>query len=227
MALPVPPARRRPSLPYCEPAEGRDYWIVDGIFPDPEALVTRFQTLDAWELGFPHTGETWPGMRSRNALTPEELARLEAKVRELTGARRLWSEQPAGGGFLNHNVVQVVGATESGPRPHTDSRKLCRYAAVVYLTPGAPPQAGTTFYRLRYPDGTLSGNICPAPHANLHEALGVRSLPLQAWHPDVAIPNVFNRLLLYRADMVHSATSYFGHDLATKRMTALFFWMAE
>lgn len=38
-------------------------------------------------------------------------------------------------------------------------------------------------------------------------------LPLQAWHPEVTIPNVFIRLLLYRADLVHSATAYFGHDL--------------
>lgn len=218
---------RPPSLPYRKPTEGRDYWIVDGILPDPTALVARFCALEAWELGFPHTGETWPGMRSRGALRPEELEPLEAKVRELTGAKRLWCETAPDGAYLNHNVVQVVGARESGPRPHTDSRRLCRYAAVIYLTPRAPSAAGTTFYRLRYPNGTLGGNLCPPPHANLREALGVAGLPLQAWQPEVSVPNVFNRLLLYRADLVHSATGYFGHDLATKRMTALFFWMAE
>ncbi len=227
MPLPAPAPRRLPSLPYRKPQEGRDYWIVDGILPGAEAVVERFRTLEEWELGFPHTRETWPGMRSRNALTLAELAPVEAKVRELTGAKRLWSETAPDGAYLNHNVVQVVGAKESGPRPHTDSRKLCRYAAVIYLTPKAPAAAGTTFYRLRYPNGTLSGNVCPPPHANLREALGVTGLPLQAWQPELSIPNVFNRLLLYRADLVHSATSYFGHDLATKRMTALFFWMAE
>lgn len=220
-------AQRRPTLPYRRPQEGRDYWVVDGIFPDAEALAARLRSRQEWELGFPHARETWPGMRSRQALTAEELAPLEAKVRELTGARRLWAETAPGGAYLNHNVVQVVGARESGPRPHTDSRKLCRYAAVVYLTPRPPGGSGTTFYRLRYPDGTLGGNVCAPPHANLREALGMASLPLQAWHPELSVPNAFNRLLLYRADLVHSATGYFGHDLATKRMTALFFWMAE
>lgn len=224
MTMP-PPAP--PRLPYRKPSEGRDYWIVDDILPDPMALVERFRALEAWEMGFPYTQETWPGMRSRDALTPEELARIEAKVRELTRARRLWSETAPDGAFLNHNVVQVVGARESGPRPHTDSRRLCRYAAVIYLTPKAPAAAGTTFFRLRYPNGALGGNLCPPPHANLREALGVTGLPLQAWHPDVSVPNAFNRLLLYRADLVHSASGYFGHDLATKRMTALFFWMAD
>ena len=227
MPLPGPALKRLPALPYRKPTEGRDYWVVDGILPNPEVVVARFLGLEEWELGFPHTRETWPGMRSRNALTPQELVPVEAKVRELTGARRLWFEMAPDGAYLNHNVVQVVGARESGPRPHTDSRRLCRYAAVIYLTPKAPPGAGTTFYRLRYLNGTLSGNLCPPPHANLREALGVTGLPLQAWHPELSIPNVFNRLLLYRADLVHSATGYFGHDLATKRMTALFFWMAE
>lgn len=227
MPPPTPAARRLPSLPYRKPQEGRDYWLVDHILPDPEAVAARFRSLEAWEMGFPYTQETWPGMRSRNALTPDELAPLESKVRELTGAKRLWTEIAPDGAYLNHNVVQVVGEKESGPRPHTDSRKLCRYAAVIYLTPKAPANAGTTFYRLRYPNGTLSGNICPPPHTNLREALGVKGLPLQAWQPELSIPNVFNRLLLYRADLVHSATGYCGHDLVTKRMTALFFWMAE
>jgi hypothetical protein len=227
MSLPGPVPKRPPSLPYRKPEEGRDFWIVDGILPDAEGLVARFRGLDAWELGFPYTRETWPGMRSREALTAEELAPVEARVLELTGARRLWTETAPDGAYLNHNVVQVVGTGESGPRPHTDSRRLCRYAAVIYLTPRAPAAAGTTFYRLRYPNGALGGNLCPPPHANLREALGVKGLPLQAWHPELSIPNAFNRLLLYRADLVHSATGYFGHDLATKRMTALFFWMAE
>ncbi len=227
MPLPGKAPGRPPTLPYRKPQEGRDYWVVDGILPDPDAVVARFRGLEAWELGFPHTRETWPGMRARGALTAQELDPIEARVRELTGSRRLWTETAPDGAYLNHNVVQVVGATESGPRPHTDSRRLCRFAAVIYLTPKAPPQAGTTFYRLRYPNGALGGNQCPAPHTNLREALGVTGLPLQAWYPELAIPNAYNRLLLYRADLVHSATGYFGHDLATKRMTALFFWMAE
>ena len=115
---------------------------------------------------------------------------------------------------------------ESGPRPHTDSRALCRYAAVIYLTPQPEADAGTSFYRLRYPNGALGGNICSPPHANLREALGVKGLPLEAWQEETRVENKFNRMLLYRANMVHSASSYFGFEHADKRMTAVFFWMA-
>ena len=76
------------------------------------------------------------------------------------------------------------------------------------------------------PNGALSGNTCPPPHANLREALGVTGLPIEAWKEDVSLPNVFNRILLYRANLVHSASAYFGTEHRTKRLTAVFFWMS-
>jgi hypothetical protein len=216
----------RPSLTYRKPQLGRDYWIKDDILADPLAVSQRCYAQSAWELGAPHRPEPWPGMRAAGALLPDELALVEAWVKLVTGARRLWTEATPEGATLNHNYAQLVGMAESGPRPHTDSRKLCRYAAVIYLTPEPEPDGGTSFYRLRYPDGALGGNICSPPHANLREALGVKGLPLEAWQEETRVENKFNRMLLYRANMVHSASSYFGFDQADRRMTAVFFWMA-
>jgi hypothetical protein len=216
----------RPSLTYRKPQLGRDYWIKDDILADPLAVSQRCYANTEWELGAPHRPEPWPGMRAAGALLPDELAPVEAWVRQVTGAKRLWQEATPEGATLNHNYAQLVGMAESGPRPHTDSRKLCRYAAVIYLTPQPEPDGGTSFYRLRYPDGALGGNICSPPHANLREALGVKGLPLEAWQEETRVENKFNRMLLYRANMVHSASSYFGFDQADRRMTAVFFWMA-
>jgi hypothetical protein len=215
-----------PSLTYRKPQLGRDYWINDDILPDPQAVSQRCYAQGEWELGAPHRNEPWPGMRAAGALLPSELAIVEAWVKKVTGAKKLWTESTPEGATLNHNFAQLVGIAESGPRPHTDSRKLCRYAAVIYLTPEPDPDGGTSFYRLRYPNGALGGNICSPPHANLREALGVKSLPLEAWQEETRVANKFNRMLLYRANMVHSASSYFGFDHLEKRMTAVFFWMA-
>ena len=129
-------------------------------------------------------------------------------------------------GRTTTNYAQLVGADESGPRPHTDPRQQCRYAAVIYLTPKPDPHAGTSFYRLRYPDGSLGGNVCGPQHADLSHALGVRSLPRAAWIEDVSVENRFNRIILYRGDLVHSASAYFGFEHSDKRMTATFFWNA-
>ncbi|WP_224362970.1 hypothetical protein [Hyalangium versicolor] len=224
---PRPPGPPRiPSLPYRKPQLGRDYWIQEQMLPNAMEVRERCLAKKHWDFGLPYRKETWPGMRAADALLPEELERVEAWVKEKTGATRLWAERTAEGTMLNHNCVQLVGEKDSGPRPHTDSLRLCRYAAVLYLTPDAPPEAGTSFYRLRLPGGGLSGNLCPPPHANLREALGITGLPLQAWSEDLSIPNVFNQFLLYRADLVHSATRYFGTEPQTRRMTAVFFWMA-
>lgn len=224
MLKPLPAPR---TLPYRKPQLGRDYWIQDNVLPDAVGVAERCLARPHWEKGFPYRAETWPGMRTPQALLPEELAPVETWVKACTGARRLWQERTAEG-TLQHNVAQLVGEKESGPRPHTDSLRLCRYAAVLYLTPNAPSHAGTSFFRLRMPSGALGGNTCPPPHANLREALGVKGLPLEAWKEEVRLPNVFNRLLLYRADLVHSASAYFGAaEPRSRRLTAVFFWMAE
>jgi hypothetical protein len=157
---------------------------------------------------------------------PEELERIDAWVRTSTGARRLWAEPPTEGRVNYHNYAQLVGARESRPRPHTDPRHVCRYAGVLYLTPNPDPHAGTSFYRLLYPGGRLGGNMCGPRDADLAQALGVASLPLTSWFEEVSLENRFNRVVLYRSDLVHSASTYFGVEHADKRMTATFFWMA-
>ena len=216
----------RPTLTYRRPKLGRDYWVQDDFLPNADEVSRRCYGRADWELGAPHTDQAWPGRRAAQALEPDELEWVDTWVRKVTNAKRLWAE-PAPEGRVNyHNYVQLVGMGESGPRPHTDSRRECRYAAVIYLTPQPDPRAGTSFYRLRYPDGPLGGNLCGPPHADLSQALGVRSLPLAAWLEDVRVENRFNRIVLYRGDLVHSASAYFGFEHADKRVAATFFWMA-
>lgn len=213
-------------LPYRKPTEGRDYWLLDDVLPNAQDVRERCLAKQDWALGFPHTGESWPGRRAIPALEAGELAMVEDKVRAATGTKKLWVQTSPEGKTLNHNCVQVVGRHEAGARPHTDSRTLCRYAAVLYLTPDAPADCGTSFYRQRLSGGQLGGNTVNKPHANLVEALGPRFVPPDSFVEDVRIPNRFNRLLLYSACMIHSATAYCGEVLADERMAAVFFWMA-
>ncbi len=220
--------RLREALPYERPVEGTHYWVKDGILPGAEAVARRCLQHQDWQLGFPYRQEFWPGKRFAGALTRAELASVEAWVKSALGCKSLENRKVEGGGTLSHNFVQLVGEQESGPRPHTDSRALCTHAAVIYLQPRVPEgKGGTAFYRLQLPDGTLGGNVCPPPHHHLTTALNVKKLPLQAWKLDLEVPNAFNRILLYRADLVHSASAYFGVEDGEKRMTALFFWWAN
>jgi hypothetical protein len=213
-------------LPYRKPTEGRDYWVLDDALPNPDAVRARLLARTDWYEGYPHKPEAWPGLRAMPALEPEELAPLEEWVKKATGATKLWIESTKDGATLNHNCVQVVGYNECEPRPHTDSRALCRYAAVLYLNPHVPDECGTSFYRQRLPGGQRGGNIVQAPHNNLVDALGTRFVDINSFAEDIAIPHRYNRLLVYRANLIHSATGYWGQNLEKKRMAAVFFWMA-
>ncbi|HEY8587444.1 MAG TPA: DUF6445 family protein [Rhodanobacter sp.] len=219
------PTQMRP-LPYRKPVQGRDYWIVDEALPNSAEVRARCLAKSDWEMGFPHTGEVWPGMRASPALLDDELAALDAKVCQLTGAAKVWVEQSEAGTRLNHNCVQVVGSVEGSVKPHTDSSNLCRFAAVLYLNPDVPESCGTSFFRQRMPGGQLGGNIVLPPHRNLAEALGNRFVQPNAFIEDVRVPHRHNRLLLYKANLIHSASAYWGLEPASKRMTAVFFWMA-
>ncbi|MEV7199878.1 DUF6445 family protein [Streptomyces griseoluteus] len=228
--MPPPPPPRKPAalpvLPYRKPTEGRDYWVLDDALPDAGAVRERCLAKEDWAEGYPYTSQTWPGLRAMPGLDPGELARVERLVKRATGAKELWVQRAPGGGTLDHNCVQVVGEGESEPRPHTDSRALCRYAAVLYLNPAVPKNCGTSFYRQSLPGGRLGGNVVQAPHNNLVDALGTRFVAPDAFEEDVRVPHRANRLLLYHANLVHSATAYTGRTLEEKRMTAVFFWMA-
>jgi hypothetical protein len=213
-------------LPYRKPTRGRDYWVLDDVLPDPESVRERCLDRDDWAEGYPAKPESWPGLRAMPALEPDELARVEGLVRRATGAGRIWAERPSGGGTFNHNCVQVVGEGECESRPHTDSRTLCRYAAVLYLNPKVPKDCGTSFYRQSLPGGSLGGNQVIAPHNNLVDALGTRFVAPDSFTEDIRVPHRANRLLLYSANMIHGATGYWGRTLEEKRMTAVFFWMA-
>ncbi|HVE84514.1 MAG TPA: hypothetical protein VND93_16775 [Myxococcales bacterium] len=219
--------RLREALPYEAPVKGTHYWVKDGILPNAKAVARRCFEHKEWQLGFPHRPEYWPGKRFAGALTRAEMAGVESWVKATLGCKALEYRRSEDGGMLSSNYAQLVGEQESGPRPHTDSRALCTHAAVIYLQPRVPEgKGGTAFFRLQLPDGTLGGNVCPPPHTHLTTALNVKKLPLQAWKLDVEVPNVFNRIFLYRSDLVHSASSYFGEKDRDKRLTALFFWWA-
>lgn len=213
-------------LPYRRPTRGRDFWLLDDVLPNIDEVRARTLAKDDWVLGHPYRKEAWPGMRTMPGLEPDELAHVESLVKKATGAKKLWVQKSPDGGTLNHNCIQVVGKEESGRRPHTDSRNMCTYAAVLYLNPEAPKDCGTSFYRQRLPNGTLGGNTVVAPHNNLVDALGTRLVPPDSLIEDIRVPHRYNRLLLYSANIMHTATGYCGSTPEDKRMTAVFFWMA-
>lgn len=104
---------------------------------------------------------------------------------------------------------------------HCDSQK---YAGIIYLTPDAPINCGTSFlrhkkYKLRtgdifskqdWYDSLLNHN---EPH-----------LDKTPWEIVDSIGNIYNRLVIFDAQYIHAVTEYFGETIKNSRLFQLFFF---
>lgn len=219
------------DLPYRELKVGEDYWVEDNVLPNAIEVAQRCISNSTWTLGSPWRPEPWPGMRAPHALTPEELTRVENCVKKGLGVKGLRPQDDLEMGISGHNHIQIVGGAEGVARPHVDSAKICDYAAVLYLHPNPPTHhCGTSFYRLHLPNSEPGGNVCPREYESLSHVPDIpQEMDPTMFQEIIEVPYVFNRLLTYKSDIIHSATSYFGwgQELASKRMAVVFFWKVE
>ena len=95
------------------------------------------------------------------------------------------------------------------------------YAGVLFLTPDAPPQSGTRFYRSKH---TKKMTVDPSEEGVVFKN-GYLD-PTEFELVDV-VGNVYNRVVLFNAKMIHSASDYFGTHLQNGRLFQLFFFDLE
>ena len=96
-----------------------------------------------------------------------------------------------------------------------------QYAGVLYLTPDAPPQAGTNLYRSKH---TKKMKVTEAEHGLVFKNGFLDSTEFDL--VDV-VGNVYNRLILFDAKVIHAASTYFGTTKENGRLFQLFFFDLE
>jgi GT2 family glycosyltransferase len=104
---------------------------------------------------------------------------------------------------------------------HCDSQK---YAGIVYLTPDAPINCGTSFlrhkkYKLRTSE-IFSKNDWYDSLLNFNEP----HLDKSPWEVVDSIGNIYNRLVIFDAQYIHAVTEYFGETINNSRLFQLFFF---
>lgn len=114
---------------------------------------------------------------------------------------------------------------------HSDVQK---WAGVVFLTPDAPPQSGTTLYRSRRTKGrTVDESVeimrrnrgfYPKPADAEREMYHGKLLDPTAWEAVDVVGNVYNRLVVWDARLVHAASCYFGDSKDNGRLFQMFFF---
>jgi hypothetical protein len=102
---------------------------------------------------------------------------------------------------------------------HCDEQK---YAGMLFLTPDAPYQTGTSMFAHK------ATRIRHNSHPEIMSTFsGHTTLDRTPYEPVDVVGNVYNRLVIFDAGLIHAASEYFGYALENSRLWQMFFFDAE
>ena len=194
--------------------------VAEGVLADPEALR---QSAVAGDYYHPTDMIGW-------RMPPVTIPGISARLERLFGVRitRWYGPRESCTVFL---AFDRGGRTEV-PHIHADAPANA-IALVTYLNPKAPPASGTSLWRHRKTGLTWSPTLREA------RALGFRGgadglerwtdrwlavVPgdTRRWQEIVRVENVYNRGVMFRSGVFHSATRHFGDSPKNGRIFAQF-----
>lgn len=182
-------------------------WIIDNFYEHPNA-VREFAFQQKFDEG--GIGRGFIGRRTQEQFL---FPGLKERFEEIMGRKiTAWESHGMNGRF------QVAWAGEPLVW-HCDSQQ---WGGMLYLTPEAPYQCGTTLYahkktraRSYYDEGW------DAAWANVPGDCHLDGTPFE---PVDVLGNVFNRLVIFDASCIHSASEYFGTVMENARLWQMFFF---
>lgn len=94
------------------------------------------------------------------------------------------------------------------------------WAGMLFLTPNAPYESGTTFWAIKNSD------IRDKYHKEIARGFraGSQNLDKTLYEPVDKVGNIYNRLVLFDASLIHSASEYFGWNRNNGRLWHMFFF---
>jgi hypothetical protein len=196
--------------------------VVDDFYPDP-AIQRRHALALAYrrpERGFARRTERCHPPRVRQRI--ERTFGLTIEPWNLGGPATLFDL--VNGIFFRHGAGETPYVHHDTPPPW--------WSLVVYLTPDGPSDAGTSFFRHR------ATGLAAAPTLRDAKRLGMTVDDLRKmlrrdrfrpkrWLEVESVPFRFNRAVLFRSGLLHSATRYFGSRLADERIYHAFHFPAR
>jgi hypothetical protein len=190
--------------------------VIDDFYENPDEIRDF-----ALSRGYAPHLEYHKGQRTESKYIPDGIKEtLETLLRmEITS----WEDQGANG------VFQFCTAEDSLVY-HVDAQT---YAAVVFLTPNAPVSCGTTFFKSK------STGLLHSPTDEDSERIGRSKddLSFEIFKNNFydktdlevvdVVGNVYNRLVIWDAKLIHAASEYFGDQKQNSRLFHMFFFDAK
>ena len=178
-----------------------DIIIIDNFYKYPEK-VREF----AIDCNFTTTGN-FPGLRTKSFAN----SKIKDKFEKIIGKKIV--EFPYGNNETIYNGSFQYTLSNDKSWIHVDNNN--NWGGVLYLTPNAPLNSGTKFYKFN--DKSIT---------DLHEIYKY-SQDFSKWTLIDRVGNIFNRLLLFNSNRFHISDEYFGNNINNSRLFQVFFFTTE
>jgi hypothetical protein len=192
----------------------KDLIVVDNFYNDPD--IIREYAINNMNYA---NSDYHKGKRTQDRFIVNETKERFEKIigRRITN----WNHPNYANGVFQFTTAQDPIVY------HVDTQT---YAAMVFLTPNAPIETGTAFYKSKFTgatifDGTHDQEEFNKTFKGLNANLNFYDSTQYELMDEVA--NVYNRLVLFNAKRIHAATKYFGDEISNARFFQLFFFDVE
>jgi hypothetical protein len=182
--------------------------VIDNFYENPMEIRNFALTQEF------NPAEYYPGIRTKSFAN----INIKNKIQNII--------YPFGGKITDFNLYQgdngsfQLATSYDRSWIHSDSNDT-NWAGIIYLTPDAPLNSGTSFYK--YVTGITDSNEKKITNTNL----GDYSRDSSKWQLVDKVGNIFNRLVLFNSTKYHSSNDYFGTNLYDGRLFQVFFFKTE
>jgi hypothetical protein len=194
--------------------EHKDLIIVDDFYADPD-LIRNYAMNN---LNFEHSNYH-KGKRSADRFILEG---TKEKFEQIIGRKVTnWNHEKYANGVFQYCTSQDPIVY------HVDTQT---YAAMVFLTPDAPLETGTAFYKSKVTGAIeFSGEFDQEEFNKTFKGVSneLNFFDKTQYELMDTAANVYNRLVLFNAKRIHAATQYFGDAIENARFFQLFFFDVE
>ena len=190
---------------------------IDNFYTNPDE-VREFALKQEFKVR-----GNYPGQRTKSFLTDSLKKKMRDILYPFAGEITYW-----GSDDTENNYTGSFQYTVSEDRSWIHADSTTDWAAVCYLTPDAPLSAGTGIFRHKatgwshydYKRENEPGYVESAPPGN-------EMRDYTKWEMVDRIGNVYNRLIMYRADNYHVSLDYFGQNMHDGILFQVFFFNTE
>jgi hypothetical protein len=192
--------------------------IVDNFYDDPDAI--REYALK--QKFYKRIGD-YPGVRS------DRISDLNRPLFELFVNRLIRICFNVAPKKIEYDIItnfQLIDGKYNKGWIHQDDINYFDVAGVVYLSPDAPIDAGTSIYKpIVNAISKISQPMDPhiIQNLNIHDYNKIQEAYNSQFKKTIEVGNVYNRLVVYPAVEWHTQSGFFGSDNESSRLTQVFF----